>query len=217
VSPVKNAEGKIIGAAKIARDITEQKRSQERIAILAREAEHRSKNLLSTVQAAVMLSQSDTPDGLKKVIEGRIRALSNIHSLFAQTRWIGADLSTIAAQELTPYSADSPARVRIDGPPVLLAPDVAQAVAITLHELATNAVKYGALSAANGRVDLKWSHEPGGGLTLLWKETDGPKVQTPTRKGFGSRVIEEMIVGRSGKTRFDWHADGLVCEITLKV
>ena len=217
VSPVKDAEGKIVGAAKIARDITEQKRNRELIATLAREAEHRSKNLLSTVQATVMLSQSDTPDGLKKVIEGRIRALSNIHSLFAQTRWIGADLSTIAAQELTPYRADSPARVRIDGPPVLLAPDVAQAVAITLHELATNAVKYGALSAANGRVDLKWSHEPSGELNLLWKETDGPKVQEPTRKGFGSRVIEEMIAGRSGKTRFDWRVEGLVCEITLKV
>ena len=162
VSPVKNAEGKIVGAAKIARDITEQKRSQERIANLAQEAEHRSKNLLSIVQATVMLSQSDTPEGLKSAIEGRIRAISNVHSLFAQTRWIGADLSTIAAQELAPYSADSPTRVRIDGPPVLLAPDAAQAVAATLHELATNAAKYGALSAANGRVDLKWSHEAGG-------------------------------------------------------
>jgi|SoiMethySBSTD1v2_1073268.scaffolds.fasta_scaffold57487_4 PAS domain S-box-containing protein len=217
VSPVKNAEGKIVGAAKIARDITEQKRSQERIATLAQEAEHRSKNLLSIVQATVMLSQSDTPEGLKSAIEGRIRAISNVHSLFAQTRWIGADLSTIAAQELAPYSADSPTRVRIDGPPVLLAPDAAQAVAATLHELATNAAKYGALSAANGRVDLKWSHEAGGELDLLWKETDGPKVQEPTRKGFGGRVIEQMIAGRSGKVRFDWRVDGLVCEITLKV
>jgi PAS domain S-box-containing protein len=217
VSPVKNAEGNIVGAAKIARDITEQKRSQDLIATLAREAEHRSKNLLSTVQATVMLSQSDTADGLKKVIDGRIRALSNIHSLFAQTRWIGADLSTIATQELAPYSADSPARVRIDGPPVLLAPDAAQAVAVTLHELATNAAKYGALSETIGRVDLKWSHEAGGELHLLWTETGGPRVQEPTRKGFGSRVIEQMISGRSGKTRFDWRVEGLVCEITLKL
>jgi PAS domain S-box-containing protein len=217
VSPVKDAGGNIIGASKIARDISEQKRAQEQIATLAREAEHRSKNLLSTVQATVMLSQSDTSEGLKEVIDGRIRALNNVHSLFAQTRWIGADLSTIAAQELAPFSADSTRRVRIDGPPFLLAPDAAQAVAVTLHELATNAVKYGALSAANGRVDLKWSHEADDELRLLWKEKDGPKVQEPTRTGFGSRVIEQMIGGRSGKARFDWRVEGLVCEITLKV
>ena len=84
VSPVRNAEGQIVGASKIARDITEQKRSQEQIAALAREAEHRSKNLLATVQATVMLSQSETPDGLKRAIEGRIQSLANVHSLFAR-------------------------------------------------------------------------------------------------------------------------------------
>ena len=98
VSPVKDAEGKIVGASKIARDITEQKRSQEQIATLAREAEHRSKNLLATVQATVNLSRSDTPEGLKQAIEGRIMALANVHSLFVETRWIGAELSTIATQ-----------------------------------------------------------------------------------------------------------------------
>ena len=100
VSPVKNAEGEIVGASKIVRDVTEQKRSQEQIATLAREAEHRSKNLLSAIQATVHLSQSDTPEGLKHAIEGRIQAFANVHSLFVETRWIGAELSTIAAQEL---------------------------------------------------------------------------------------------------------------------
>ena len=108
VSPVKNAEGKIVGAAKIARDITEQKRSQEQIATLAREAEHRSKNMLATVQATVTVSQSDTLDGFKKAIEGRIRALANVHSLFVQTRWRGANLQTIAEKELAPYAEDRP-------------------------------------------------------------------------------------------------------------
>ena len=217
VSPVKNAEGKIVGASKIARDITEQKRNQEQIVTLAREAEHRSKNLLATVQATVMLSQSDTPEGLKKVIEGRIGALANVHSLFVQTRWIGADLSMIATQELAPYAEKNQRRVRVDGPPVLLEPNAAQVIAVTLHELATNAAKYGALSAANGQVDLKWSHDSNGQLHLRWTETGGPKVREPMRKGFGGRIIERMIVQQSGKARFDWRAEGLVCEITLQV
>ena len=159
VSPVKDAEGKIVGASKIARDITEQKRSQEQIATLAREAEHRSKNLLATVQAAVNLSQSETSDGLKRAIEGRIQALANVYSLFVESRWIGAELSAVARQELTPYFQKNEARVRIEGPEVLLEPNGAQAIAVALHELATNASKYGALSATEGQIEVKWSHD----------------------------------------------------------
>ncbi len=218
VSPVRDGEGKIVGASKIARDITEQKRSQEQIAILAREAEHRSKNLLANVQATVKLSQSETAEGLKDAIEGRIRALANVHSLFVETRWIGAELSTIATQELAPYSREGEAtRVRIEGPQVLLKPDIAQAIAVILHELATNAAKYGALSTADGVVELKWSHEVDGRLTLCWIEAGGPVVRTPTKQGFGTRVIGGMISQFKGNTRFDWRADGLVCEIDLRV
>jgi len=152
VSPVKGPSGKVTGASKIARDITEQKRSQELISTLAREAEHRSKNLLATVQAAVHLSRADTPENLKKAIDGRIQALANVHSTLAKTRWIGVDLSTIAMQELAPYAEAIEQRVRIDGPPVLLDANAAQTIAIILHELATNAAKYGALSVTSGYV-----------------------------------------------------------------
>ena len=217
VSPVRHAEGQIVGASKIARDITEQKRCQEQIATLAREAEHRSKNLLATVQATVRLSQSETLDGLKQAIEGRIQSLANVHSLFVKTRWIGADLSTIATQELAPYSEKNQRRVRINGPPVLLDPDVAQIIAMTLHELATNAAKYGALAMPEGQIELKWSHDADGRLQLHWTESSGPKVREPTHKGFGGRIIEQMIAQRSGKMHFDWRAEGLVCEITLQV
>jgi PAS domain S-box-containing protein len=216
VSPVKDAEGKIIGASKIARDITEQKRNQEQIAALAREAEHRSRNLLAIVQATVHLSQSDTPNGLKQAIEGRIHALANVHSLFVQSRWVGAELSTIATQELAPYVGRNEARARIEGPPVLLEPGTAQAVAVVLHELATNAVKYGALSGDNGRIELKWSHAADGLLALRWIEVGGPPVKSPTRQGFGSRVIERMIGDLKGKAQFEWRADGLVCDISLR-
>ena len=215
VSPVKNVEGKIVGASKIARDITEQKRNQEQIATLAREAEHRSKNLLTSVQAAVNLSKSDTPEGLKQAIEGRIRALANVHSLFVETRWIGAELSAIATQELAPYSGKDETRLRIEGPQVLLEPNAAQAIAVTLHELTTNCIKYGALSVAKGQIDLTWSHEADGRLILRWTEFGGPMVQRPTHHGFGSRVIERMIGQLKGKAHFDWRREGLNCEIIL--
>jgi PAS domain S-box-containing protein len=215
VSPVKNAEGKIVGASKIARDITEQKRSQEQIATLAREAEHRSKNVLANVRAMVTLSQSDTSQGLKDAIEGRIRALANVHSLFVETRWIGAELSTIATQELAPYCKEAERRVRIGGPQVFLKPDIAQSIAVILHELATNAAKYGALLAAEGQIDLKWSHEADGWLILCWTEMGGPEIQTPARQGFGTKVIEGMVGQLKGKARFDWRLEGLVCEIAF--
>jgi PAS domain S-box-containing protein len=216
VSPVKDGNGRIVGASKIARDITEQKRNQELITILAREAEHRSKNLLANALAAVNLSQSGSPEGLKQTIAGRIQALANVCSLFVATRWIGAELSAIATQELAPYSEVRGKRVFIDGPQTLL-PDAAQAIAVTLHELATNAAKYGSLSTPNGQVRLEWSHAADGQLRLRWIETDGPAVQEPRRKGVGGRIIEQMIAQQKGKICFDWRNDGLVCEIILQV
>jgi len=216
VSPVKNAAGQIVGASKIARDITEQKRNQDRIAILAREAEHRSKNVLANVQAAVNLSRADTTEGLKKAIEGRIQALANVHSLFIESRWIGADLATIAAHELGPYSAKDKGRIRIEGPPVFLEPNAAQTVAIMLHELATNAVKYGSLSGKKGQVELQWQRSPDGQLVVRWAETGGPAVQPPQQQGFGTVIIERMSGQLGGAAQFDWRAEGLLCEIILR-
>jgi two-component sensor histidine kinase len=172
--------------------------------------------VLANVQAIVAVSQADTLDGLKRAIEGRIRALAIVHSLFVETRWRGANLQTIATNELAPYSAQGEGRVQIYGPPLLLATDVAQAIALTLHELATNATKYGALSTPGGRIDLKWSHDANGRIRLQWTETGGPAVQQPTRRGFGGRIIEQMISQLNGKTRFDWRADGLACEIVFQ-
>ena len=216
VSPVKNAKGEVVGASKIARDVSEQKRTQEQITTLAREAEHRSKNLLANVLATVKLSQSDSLQGLKQAIEGRIRALANVHSLFVQTRWIGAELSAIARQELAPYFEEGETRARINGPQVLLEPNVAQSTAVILHELATNAAKYGSLSLASGRIDLCWSHEPDGRLELRWTETGGPPVRTPTREGFGGRIIKQMAEQLKGTARFKWRAEGLDCEINFQ-
>jgi len=216
VSPVKDAEGKIIGASKIARDVTDRKRSDEHIATLAREAEHRAKNILATVQATVNLSQSKTPDDLKRVIEGRIQALANVHGLFVETRWKGAELATLARRELAPYVHGNEARVHVDGPELLLEPNIAQTVAVILHELSTNAAKYGALSVAKGRVEVKWSVVASNHLILTWTEQGGPAVKKPTRQGFGTRVMQRMIRDQhKGDLRLDWSAEGLVCAIIL--
>ena len=105
--------------------------------------------------------------------------------------------------------------MHIEGPPVLLEPNAAQAVAVALHELATNAAKYGSLTGNKGQVELKWQHSQGGQLLLRWTEMGGPTVQTPTHQGFGTRVIERMSGQLKGTTRFDWRAEGLICEIIL--
>jgi PAS domain S-box-containing protein len=217
ISPIMNSEGKIVGASKSARDISKQKQSQDQIATLAREAEHRSKNLLATVLATIQLSSADTAENLKQAIEGRIRALANVHSLFVESRWIGAELSTVVRQELAPYCTNDGKRVRIAGPELLMEPNTAQAIAVILHELATNAAKYGSLSVPHGEIELKWQHDADGRLTVEWKEVGGPPVQTPMRKGFGTRVIGSMVDQLNGTARFDWNRDGFGCEIVLKM
>lgn len=216
MSPIRNEEGKIVGVSKIARDITERKRSEERIAALAREAEHRTKNILATVQATINLSHADTLDGLKQAIDGRIRALANVHALFVQSRWTGAELSGIVTQELAPFLQEDEARARIDGSSVLLEPNTAQMIAVVVHELATNASKYGALSVPEGRVAVEWSRGFDGRLVINWTERRGPPVVMPTRQGFGMSVIEQMIRSQlKGRLCFDWQPEGLACEISL--
>jgi len=215
VSPVRNSAGKIIGASKVARDITERKRSERHIASLAREAEHRARNMLAIVQATVRLTEADTPDEFKHAIVGRIQALANVHALFVQSRWTGAELHSVVTQELSPYCRDGETRVRIEGPSLLLEPNTAQTMAVTLHELATNAAKYGALSVPDGKIRVEWSRVADGPIVLRWTETDGPAVKPPTRRGFGTRVIESMIQQEMGEFRLDWRVAGLVCEISL--
>jgi PAS domain S-box-containing protein len=217
ISAVKDATGKIIGASKIARDISDRKRSEEALRLLAQEVDHRSKNLLALVQATVHFSQADTPDAIKATIEGRIQALSRVHELLAQSRWAGANLRSLVTEELSPYCPQGTARAEVDGPDVILKPNLAQLVAMALHELTTNAVKYGALSVSTGRVRVKWLRVADGKLVLRWTEMNGPPVKPPTRQGFGTRVLDRAIHQLKGKMRFDWQAEGLTCDIEVEV
>jgi PAS domain S-box-containing protein len=216
VSPITDPTGRIVGASKIARDITERKRSEERIQLLVREIDHRAKNLLALVQATVHLAEADTPQQLKKAIEGRIQAIANAHALLAQTRWTGADLKTMVQLELAPYEKAGDQRSEIAGPALMLESSAAQAMAILLHELATNAAKYGALSTATGRVAVTWSLSPDRQLAFQWSERGGPPVAPPRRRGVGTRVIEQVVNGQMmGELRLDWRGDGLVCEVRV--
>jgi two-component sensor histidine kinase len=135
--------------------------------------------------------------------------------LFVESRWKGAELSSLVRQQLAPYLQDN-ARARIDGPQLFLEPNTAQTIAVILHELATNAAKYGALSRAKGRVEVKWSLAPNDQLILNWTEKRGPVVKEPSRQGFGTCVMERMIRDQhKGELRLNWRAGGLACEIIL--
>jgi two-component system CheB/CheR fusion protein len=220
ISPLKNSQGKIIGASKIARDITDRKRSEAQIVNLAHEAEHRTKNILATVQAAVRLSHSNTPDGLKKLIEGRINALAKVHTLFVESRWMGAQLHSLVTQELLPYRDGREERVRIDGPTVMLEPDTAQAIAISLHELATNAAKYGALREERGHLQIEWSvaSDPTIGLMLIfdWQESGVGPISEPSRRGFGLELLQRALpFTLRAKVEHSFGEDGASCHIEL--
>ena len=217
VSPVRNAKGEIIGASKIARDITERKRREAQLLILAREAEHRARNMLSIVLATVQLSRADSAHELKRAIEGRIQALANVAELFAEFRWKGADLHTLVTQELSPFYQQGLTPCRVEGPSLMLEPNTAQAIAMTLHELATNAAKYGALSVPDGHLHVEWSLIENNQVVLRWTETGGPTVEPPMRGGFGTQLMKAMIGSQlQGKMTFDWRAEGLACEISVR-
>jgi PAS domain S-box-containing protein len=217
VSPIMDADGTVISASKIARDITERKRNQAHIALLAREAEHRAKNVLATVQAIVHLTEAETVADYKNAVEGRVQALANVHSLFVKSHWAGAELHDLVTKELAPYRKGDGTRVTVEGPAFALEPNTAQTIAVVVHELTTNAVKYGALSVTEGRVAVSWIRNDKGHLVLRWTETGGPPVAPPSHKGVGTRVMASMIKQAKGQIRSDWHRAGLVCEISLPV
>lgn len=229
VSPVKNAEGKIIGASKIAHDITERKRAVARQGLLLREMNHRVKNLFALVSGIIAVSAryASTPQDMAKAIEARIVALARAHELTMpdhldgttrtdrQTN-LGALLRTIVSPYMTPRDNAERDRISITGPDVRVGGNAITSFALLLHEFATNAAKYGALSAAAGRVEVQWSIE-GDHLDLRWCERGGPLISTPSaEEGFGSWIGRATVSGQlDGKMTRDWKPEGL--EINLIV
>lgn len=196
-------------------DITDRKRAEERQLLLAEEVDHRARNVVAVIQAIMRLTRSQTIDEYVTTLDGRIRALSTAHKLLAKARWEGADLDRLVSEELAPYRGRETERIAIEGPEVLLPPAMAQTLALALHELVTNAAKYGALSTGTGSIRIGWAIQQGW-LTLTWTEMHGPKVKRPSRDGYGTRVIKGGIEGQlGGQSEFEWDPDGLRCTLSV--
>jgi PAS domain S-box-containing protein len=216
VSPLKDTAGKIVGASKIARDISETKQAQARQEMLAREIEHRTRNLFAVVLAVVSRSfagRHSVKDAEASVVS-RLSSLAQTHVMLIDKEWQGADLAEVVRSEMGPYGD----RVQVEGASVILQASAAQGFALALHELATNAAKYGALSNATGRVHISWSKLASNGsnrFTFRWQERGGPPVIPPTRKGFGSVVLEEAMTEYFDvPPRFDFSIAGVTYELS---
>ena len=207
--------GRLVWLSGVTADITDRKRAEERQILLAEEVDHRARNVVAVVQSIMRLTRADSIDEYIGALDGRIGALSNAHRLLAGSRWEGADLHRLVEEEFAPYRASGNERVRAGGPIVLLPPATAQTIALALHELATNAAKYGALSVDPGYVDLSWRTEAEK-LELVWTESGGPQISPPERRGYGSRAIVAGIERQlGGLVNFDWQADGLRCTLCV--
>ena len=221
-SPVWADEHHLLYVVRVVQDITERKASERRQKLLIDELNHRVKNTLATVQslATQTARAAPTPEAFRERFEGRLIALSKAHDQLTVHHWESADLRDLLSGSLAPY-AGAGERIVLRGEDVELRPRAVLTLAMAFHELTTNAAKYGALSAAGGRVEIRWQPVDGerGGrrqLKIDWIEEGGPPVVEPERRGFGSRLIEGSIAAElGGQARLDYEPDGLRCEIVI--
>ncbi len=225
VSPVRDAHGRPVRTVAVVEDVTERRHAEQQRLFLSRELNHRARNALAVVLAMLRLTPKESAEDYAAAVEGRVMALARAHDLLAAGRWSSVDLHTLITGELRPFLvAQEGLRepdlvpVELDGAPYALGPTSAQALAIVLHELATNALKHGALSSARGRLTLSWVADPERDvLRIVWEEHGGPPViAPPQRRGFGSRVIERTVRGQlAGELRRSWLPSGLVCRVEV--
>jgi PAS domain S-box-containing protein len=208
-----DAAGNVVRISGVTIDVTERKEAEERQVLLAREVDHRARNALAIIQSIIRLTRAKSVDDYVATVEGRIKALALAHTLLSDSRWHGADLGTLVAEEFAPYRGGN--KVELKGPNVSLSPATAQGIALALHELATNAAKHGALSSLKGKVSLTWQLQSDV-LTLHWVENGGPPIKTPSARSFGLKVIKASIEQQlGGKAVFDWNPKGLRCDLSI--
>lgn len=207
---------------KVMRDETATKLAEDQRVLLLNELNHRIKNTLATVQSIVeqTLRASGADPATRRILTERLVALSEAHNVLVAESWAGADLNTILARALSPHDDEGRSRFELAGPSVRLSPQQAVSMSLVVHELTTNAIKYGALSTEAGRVTISWNlayDERGArNLTLLWRESGGPTVHPPLRRGFGSRLIDRSFdQAGGGRARLHYEPDGLQCVLEL--
>ena len=220
IEPV-SARGQIAGLTSAVVDITARKEGEEHLRLLMREISHRSKNLLAIIQAMARQTARHAGgiDDFLNQFNARVQALARSHDLLVQEDWHGASLKDLLRLQLGPYVDPEFTQVSIDGPAVLLKPETAQNLGLALHELASNASKYGALSVASGKVMAHWEQVTNGepnGIEFVWAEKGGPVVNVPKKRGFGSMLIQQNL-SRSLESDVDlrFEKDGLRCRIMI--
>lgn len=216
VSPILSEDGQVIGASKIARDISRQKEVERTKELLIQEIQHRVRNTLGTVQAIASQTFRSAPREERSAFVNRIKAVSRAHDLLTQSDGDGASIQDVVADTLAIFEETARTRFELHGHPVQLSPNAALSLALVLHELATNALKYGALSTEVGRVALRWELlQTPNMLRMEWQERGGPEVALPKRKGFGSNLMERAF--DSGKVELDFAPSGLRATFVMRI
>lgn len=214
ISPIHADDGTIIGASKIARDITEQKDSQQRIRALMREVNHRVKNQFAVILSMIRETskRAKSPEEFQRQVQERVLALSRSHDLLVQTDWRGATVFELLLSQVKPFGYED--RVTMSGPSLVLQPAAVQYLGMAFHELATNSAKYGVLSGQGGTITVQWSIDAEGGerrLRLAWSETGGPAVVPAAKGGFGTVVLQRVApAALDGAASVSYQPGGIV-------
>lgn len=214
VSPILEG-GRVIRVLATSRDVTGERLAEDHRQLLVNELNHRVKNTLATVQSIAnqSLRNAGVESSVRDALEGRLMAIAATHNVLTDQNWSAASLRQIVDGAVTPYRSN-PSQLTVKGPDLKVSPKPAVVMALAFHELAINALKYGALSAPSGHVDVTWTIEPEDRLHIEWRESGGPSVRPPERRGFGSRIVEAALPGElSGTVSVDYRADGLRCAI----
>lgn len=211
-SPVHDEKAKVVGTIIEVRDISEEKKVEDARELLMREVDHRARNVMAVVQSLVRLTKAPDLESYTSILSGRINAMARAQTLLANRQWEDGSLGDIVRDELTALCPKE--QVSADGPPVALSPEKVQPLSMLLHELATNASKYGACSRAEGKVNVTWTCSDGW-VHLIWHETGGPATSTPRSEGFGTTLMSSLASQLKGRIVRSWRLEGLVFNLSI--